>query len=444
MPNYTYKVSPCWDEARSLTVWRSYNYPHPVRTLLALYRLAREYEGLTAMTETVARTSNGTLDALASWQTYLALASSIHQAMDLYGGYNQFGLMVGSAYADLIDALSEEAAVAPPNDDWNWAGRAAVSDSIQRRRTIRFLSVPFPFGSEMPWDSTGQEEIFVFAQRYADLAQASVTSNLTLAAVKAYTPDVPHALYHGAARRYFDFLVYGSPAQDTGTERGLAHYGAGLNSIVLLQAFLRFPNDTYALRVGYAASYASLYAVDPVLGSPSMGFHADPSKLAWDAYSCDWGQNTHGALGWGCYVVLDEETRSWEGYGCNVEAVPSSSGAYKLTPYDPARRRLFVAPLGILVELRTAAIAAALIDAATRNITLVIDHSKAASPGFGAVRIVLSIPTHPEWTTSARPRITNPPNAQRVRGAFEIPATTKTVTITWDPNDKKADVAEAM
>ena len=152
--------------------------------------------------------------------------------------------------------------------------------------------MPFPFGSEMPWDSTGQGEIFVFAQRYADLVRARVTSNLTLAAVKAHMPDVPHALYHGAARRYFDFLVYGPPAQDIGTERGLAHYGAGLSSIFLLQALLRFPNDTYALRlgVGYAASYASLYAADPVLGLPSMGFHADPSKLAWDADSCDWRQ----------------------------------------------------------------------------------------------------------------------------------------------------------
>jgi hypothetical protein len=97
----------------------------------------------------------------------------------------------------------------------------------------RWNSLPFPFGSEFPWDSTGQEEIYTFTQYplfyyhssflslwilcfkilhfyflilvkyFADYSQ----SNATLNAVLAYMPSTPMWAYHGSAKR-FSFLFF--------------------------------------------------------------------------------------------------------------------------------------------------------------------------------------------------------------------------------------------
>ena len=37
---------------------------------------------------------------------------------------------------------------------------------MQQARANIWRSLPFPFGSEFPWDSTGQEEIYLTAQRF--------------------------------------------------------------------------------------------------------------------------------------------------------------------------------------------------------------------------------------------------------------------------------------
>ena len=125
--------------------------------------------------------------------------------------------------------------------------------------------------------SQGQAEIFVFAQRYAgDYAGAGRTSNLTLDATKAYTPwEVPHWAYQGASRRYWDF-DYNAKSNRWASERVLHHYGSGINSEVLLVAHKLFPNDTIALRAGYAAAVGQLSQINARTGAPSMGLHGDP------------------------------------------------------------------------------------------------------------------------------------------------------------------------
>ena len=228
MPNFSYSVTPCWDEPRSLTTWRAYNYVHQMAVQLLLYRLARDAPCTIARASAVAAAAAAGLDAPQAWQVYLRGAAATLAAMWALSGpgaflfLSQYGLMVGSAHVDLLDALAEEAAAAGPGGG-EWAALFAASDSIQRQRTYIWGNLTFPFGSEMPWDSTGQEEIFSHAQRYG----AYMTANLTLLAVKAYTNDVPHWGLSGSARRYFDFLVYGSPRQNGGdTEREYHHYGS--------------------------------------------------------------------------------------------------------------------------------------------------------------------------------------------------------------------------
>ena len=69
-----------------------------------------------------------------------------------------------------------------------------------RTRAEHWRSLRYPFGSEMPWDSTGQEEIYTWCRYFGFDDKAEVTLN----AIRAYMPTVPNWAYNGAGRRYFD------------------------------------------------------------------------------------------------------------------------------------------------------------------------------------------------------------------------------------------------
>jgi hypothetical protein len=88
-------------------------------------------------------------------------------------------------------------------------GRApAPADSLEakmRSRSDRWKAQAYPFGSEMPWDSTGQEEVYAWATYFGYKDKADVTLN----AILGYDPAIPHWGYNGSARRYWDFLYGG-------------------------------------------------------------------------------------------------------------------------------------------------------------------------------------------------------------------------------------------
>lgn len=207
---------------------------------LSLYRLATDWDGMASAVGAYAAQSRGAFSPLAPAGWYLNKSAHTLLAMGKLGNYNGVGLMAASVtFAGVLDALAQEAA-ADPNSPYGWPALFTACDGLQRSRTQQFISTPFPYGSEMPWDSTvgyfcamaikliispvlkgaithvylapldlflllqGQEEIFRFTTRYAaDYAPGSYrTSNLTLAAVKAYTPwDTPLWAYHGSSRR---------------------------------------------------------------------------------------------------------------------------------------------------------------------------------------------------------------------------------------------------
>ena len=95
-------------------------------------------------------------------------------------------------------------------------------------------------------------------------------SNATLDAVLAYAPRLPSWAYHGNARRYFDFLVYGSPKADRGTEREFHHYGAPLNALVTLEAWRIAPvapRALYLLEVGVGGMSSFLTNINATDGT---------------------------------------------------------------------------------------------------------------------------------------------------------------------------------
>lgn len=82
-----------------------------------------------------------------------------------------------------------------------------------------------PFGSEMGWSSTGQEEIYGGTKYFG----GSDTAQVGLNAILGYMPKAPHRDHDGCARRHWDCL-YGAPKTER-LEWMIRHYGSSLDAI---------------------------------------------------------------------------------------------------------------------------------------------------------------------------------------------------------------------
>jgi hypothetical protein len=87
-------------------------------------------------------------------------------------------------------------------EQWNPPTSATLapnaSRNLMRERSDRWKREAYPFGSEMAWDATGQEEVYAWCDYfgYDDKARVSLSS------IIGYMPTVPHWGYNGNARRY--------------------------------------------------------------------------------------------------------------------------------------------------------------------------------------------------------------------------------------------------
>ena len=314
-----------WDREHAMTVGRSYNYPHVAALHWVLYRLARNREDLV--------TNH-------SWDWYLDRAWRTGQAMVEHAGhYAQFGQMGGTVFLLILLDLQRE----------GWTEQAAALEATMRARAEVWRELGYPYGSEMPWDSTGQEEVYAWCRYFGFDEKALVTLN----AILAYTPAVPHWGYNGSARRYWDFVYAGKLRR---IERQLHHYGSALNTIPVLSEYRAHPDDLYLLRVGYAGLMGGITNITQDGFGPSA-FHAYPSTLRIDGYSGDYGPGFLGhAINTATYVVNDPEF-SWLAFGGNLTeggAGPGGGAAgavVRVTPLDAARSRVYLAPLGLWLTL---------------------------------------------------------------------------------------------
>ncbi|HET7038301.1 MAG TPA: DUF5695 domain-containing protein, partial [Gemmatimonadales bacterium] len=195
---------------------------------------------------------------------------------------------------------------------------------------------------EMPWDSTGQEEVYAWCRYFGYDEKALVTLN----AILGYMPTVPHWGYNGSARRYWDFMYAGKLRR---LERQLHHYGSGLNAIPVLAEFRSHPDDFYLLRVGYGGLMGAIANITEDGFGPS-GFHAYPSTLRIDGYSGDYGPGFFGhAVNAGTYLVKHPEF-GWLAFGGNLT---THGDTVRVTPLDGARQRVYIAPLGLWLTLES-------------------------------------------------------------------------------------------
>jgi len=305
-----------WDKEEAMSVGRSYNYPHVAALHWVLYRLARNHRGLV---------SNH------PWDWYLERAYQTGEAMvRLAPHYAQFGQMGGTVFLRILEDLRLE----------GWTEQADALEATMRERADLWRSLGYPFGSEMPWDSTGQEEVYGWSRYFGYDEKAQVTLN----AILAYMPTVPHWGYNGSARRYWDFQYAGKLRR---VERQLHHYGSGLNAIPVLAEYRTHPEDFYLLRVGYGGLVGAIANITQD-GFPPSAFHSFPSTLRIDGITGDYGPGflAH-ALNTGTYVALHPEF-GWVVFGGNLT---QEADAIRVRPLDSARSRVYLAPLGLWLTL---------------------------------------------------------------------------------------------
>ncbi len=311
-----YKTWAAWDKEHSMLVERSYNYPHVAAAHWVMYRLARNYEGL--------------VDGK-SWDWFLDKAYHTAMAMvEMAPYYSQFGQMEGSVYVNILEDLKAEGF-------WELAGKL---EEKMKERALHWASLSYPFGSEMPWDSTGQEEVYMWSSYFGFDDKAETT----LKAILAYMPTIPHWAYNGNARRYWDFLYGGKLSR---IERQIHHYGSGLNAIPVLAEYRKKPDDLYLLRVGYGGLIGTLSNITQDGFAPAA-FHSFPSTLEIDGISGDYGSGFYGyAVNSATYITKHDEF-GWLSFGGNLS---QEEEVVKVEITTAAKSRIFIAPLNLWLTL---------------------------------------------------------------------------------------------
>jgi hypothetical protein len=342
-----------WKKDQAMSVGRGYNYPHVVAAYWSMYRNARNSEGLVKNH---------------AWDWYLdqafnttKFAFSRKPNGDYVVGYVELGLMEGTIFLELLKDLKRE----------GWTEKAAEVEVLMKVRVNGWAKEYYPFGSEMAWDSTGQEEVYNWCRYfgYEDKAYVSLNS------IVGYMPLIPHWGYNGNARRYWDFLY---AAKLSRIERQIHHYGSGLNAIPMLDYYRSYPRADYYLRVGYAGGNAALTNIDQE-GFASAAFHSYPDTLKWDGISGDYGMNFFGHSMNAATYVTDMPEFGWQAFGGNLRAKGNS---VTVMPLDSMRQRVYVAPLGLWLTLDAGTFSSIEIDKKTRAVRIGLSpmtvHIKAA------------------------------------------------------------------
>ncbi len=369
-----FKVWSAWDRKGAEITDRSYNYPHVAAAHWVMYRLARNYNGLVTKQ---------------TWQWYLE--NAYHTAMAMIEQapyYAKHGQMEGTVFILILEDLKRE----------GFADMAAGLEKIMKVRAVEWSKLNYPFGSEMSWDSTGQEEVYMWSRYFGFDDKALVTLN----AILAYMPTVPHWAYNGNARRYWDFLYGGKLSR---YERMIHHYGSGLNAIPVLSQFRQTPDHLYLLRVGYGGVLGTLSNITQEGFAPCAS-HSFPTDLRNDGISGDYGCGFFGyAVNTATYVVQDKEL-GWLAFGGNL----TTKG--KLVNVDlttAAKSRVFIAPVGLWLTLDAGMFKSVSFDPKSKEVWIELDKSNEFTP-----KAYLRI------ESSAGNKYTAEGLSKSDRGAFEI------------------------
>ena len=379
---------PSWNRVGAEITDRSYNYPHVAAAHWAMYRLARNYKGLvTGQT----------------WQWYLENAyHTVIAMMEQAPYYAVYGQMEGTVFILILEDLKRE----------GYTDLAANLEKIMKGRADHWATLSYPFGSEMSWDSTGQEEVYMWSKYFGFDEKAMVT----LKAILAYMPTVPHWAYNGNARRYWDFLYGGKLSR---YERMIHHYGSGLNAIPVLSQFRQTPADLYLLRVGYGGVMGTLSNITEEGFAPCAS-HSFPTELRNDGISGDYGCGYFGyAINTATYMIHDDEF-GWLAFGGNLTTKGSWVNVELTTA---ARSRVYLAPVGLWLTLDAGTFKTVSFNPKTREVRVELEKASEFTPNAYLWISQTTIPGVQSYKLSAYP--------ENERGECAIKLGNRTKVITF-------------
>ncbi|MDX9930338.1 MAG: DUF5695 domain-containing protein [Bacteroidales bacterium] len=334
-----------WPKKEAESTGRSYNYPHVAAAYWVMYQLSRNHQGLVSGAE---------------WNWYLEQAFHTSVTMvEQARHYAQFGQMEGTIFFLILLDLQRE----------GMTEMAVRLEEVMKKRADLWYSLKYPFGSEMPWDSTGQEEVYMWSKYFGYDEKADVTLN----AILAYMPTVPHWGYNGSARRYWDFQYAGKLQR---VERQLHHYGSPLNAIPVLTEYRDNPDDFYLLRVGHAGMMGALSNITREGFGPSA-FHAYPSTLRIDHITGDYGPGFFGyAVNSSSYLYRHDEF-GWLSFGGNTV---TAGKLVTIRPTTSSRSRIYLAPLGLWLTLDAGRFESVSVNPKNGQVTIRLDAATASTP----------------------------------------------------------------
>jgi len=400
-----------WDP-NWIATYRGYNFPHQIATYYALYRAARNYDKATLRH---------------TWDWYLTRAYKTILALGCLEG-NTFrcasnvGFMDGTVMRDVLKDMKAE----------GWTDQVKLVELQMSMRTIQGVSrgtpgwvdQPYPYGSEFSWDTTGFEEVAVWGSyfnatstRYGSLEERTVNYIL------AFMPSIPCWAWHGSAHGWGDFSNNAKWMVTNGWEREGLHYRAGLNSIPLLERYVRYPDDEFILQVGTGAISGLLTNIDDN-GAASMGFHTHPFVMDFDPNSGDYGLAFFGhSENVGSYLVSNKEL-GWLCYLCDVT---EQSGSIMVVPRDSYGVRAYFEPLGLLVVSEAGTFAGFNLMMSQNQLDITF---KPPSGLFSQFRLCVV-----DAAGDRRPyhsfTVTSPPSPPMVRGCYALPTSQTRATISW-------------
>ena len=316
-PDVEYGGWSSWNKEHAHTVGRSYDYPHVAAAYWVLYRLARDHEALVTGRE---------------WPWHLERAYRTGLAMVEHAPrYAQFGQMDGTVFLLVLLDLKRE----------GWTEEAAALEAAMRARADVWRSLGYPYGSEMPWDSTGQEEVYAWCRYFGFDDKAAVTLN----AILGYMPTVPQlglqrkrpAVLGLPLRREAPTSRASAPSLRLGIERHPRPHGVPRPSRRPLPPPRRVRRGPGVHR-----------QCDPRRIRSQRLPCLSPRPLRIDGYSGDYGPGFFGhAVNTGTYLHRDPDL-GWLGFGGNVEV---GEGGVAVLPTDASGARVYLGPLGLWLTL---------------------------------------------------------------------------------------------
>jgi hypothetical protein len=145
VPQTATRYSNSWNGTTANVTGRSYGYVYPAATYWSLYRVGRSFPNMLQK---------------APWQWYLC--QSYQTVKYCFEEVNRThlqplwkeGLMGETVIGELLKDLRLE----------GWIAQATEVESLMEARCDLWDEMAVPFGSEQPWDCTGQEGIFYWSK----------------------------------------------------------------------------------------------------------------------------------------------------------------------------------------------------------------------------------------------------------------------------------------